>query len=229
MSITTQHKGNIFNSKAEVIAVTVNCVGFMGKGMALECALRFPEVESEYKAACKEHLVKTGFMFWPQAVKNPNLVLFPTKNDYKFPSKISYIREGLESLCKDLSDRKLSSIALPKLGTELGGLDWKIVEKEILLAFESFVINLEIWSYDSNIKDPQVEKILQLVEKDFTFASEFTGLNENILKRLIRAKQNSTFAGFADLLKIEGVGKQSAKKLISLSRASFEKEPSLFD
>lgn len=229
MATVSQHTGSIFNSNAEVIAVTINCVGFMGKGMALECALRFPEVESEYKAACKEHRVETGSMYWPQTVNTQNLVLFPTKNDYKFPSKISYIQEGLDALCNDLSVRNLSSIALPRLGTELGGLDWKIVEKEILITFESVSVNLEIWSYDSKATDPQVERILQIAEQDISFASEYTGLSENIINRLIKAKQNYKFGGFADLLKIDGLGKQSVKKLISLSRASFEKEPSLFD
>lgn len=164
MPIISQHLGNILSCKTEAVVVTVNCVGFMGKGMALECALRYPVIEASYKSLCKKGEVTIGKMNWLQTPDGQNVILFPTKIDFKFPSKMSYIENGLTQLERDVRDRGLGSIAIPRLGSELGGLDWSHVHPKILQAFATSNVELELWEFSSEQGDPLLLRLLAKLE-----------------------------------------------------------------
>lgn len=210
--------GNIFNSKAEAIVVTVNCVGFMGKGMALECALRYPEIEQEYKLACKKFDIKIGSIYWAPLNNGPNIALFPTKDDYKHSSKMSYITSGLQSLVEDLRKKNIKSIAMPRLGAELGGLDWKLVETQIKQHFEQIDLNLEIWTFSGTKQDDLITDLISKLSDDFIGVRKSTGVSEVLLTKILIASEATTFASVTDLLKIKGLGKNSVKKLIANSQ-----------
>lgn len=120
-------EGNIFDSPAQVIVNTVNTVGVMGKGIALEFKKRYPDMFTVYRAACEKHQLTTGkLMLWRSA--DHWVLMFPTKENWRNPSKIEYIEQGLRKFVSTYAERNITSIAFPKLGCGNGELDWNVVK-----------------------------------------------------------------------------------------------------
>lgn len=122
--------GDILEEDTEAIVNTVNCVGVMGRGVALQFKNAFPENFKAYEVACKKNLVKPGKMFTIETnrLTNPKYIInFPTKRHWRGKSRIEDIQSGLEDLVQEVCDRKIKSIAIPPLGSGLGGLDWNKV------------------------------------------------------------------------------------------------------
>ena len=91
-------EGNIFDSPAQVIVNTVNTVGVMGKGIALEFKNRYPQMFEKYKIACEKKMLTIGKLMLVSAPDHM-LLLFPTKENWRYPSKLSYIEQGLKRFC----------------------------------------------------------------------------------------------------------------------------------
>jgi O-acetyl-ADP-ribose deacetylase (regulator of RNase III) len=128
-------RGNIFDSDAEAIVNTVNCVGVMGRGIALQFKKRYPDNFSKYEQACKRGEVVPGkmFVYEMQQLTFPKFIInFPTKRHWKGASKLSDITLGLVDLKKVITDYGIGSVAIPPLGAGLGGLDWQAVKYEIV-------------------------------------------------------------------------------------------------
>jgi len=126
--------GNIFDENTEAIVNTVNCVGVMGKGLALEFKKRFPENFKQYVAACNRSMLRPGRMFTHNSFSTEGhryIINFPTKKHWRDPSRIEYIESGLHDLTDVISVFNIESIAIPALGCGLGGLDWSRVRKLI--------------------------------------------------------------------------------------------------
>jgi len=126
--------GNIFNENTEAIVNTVNCIGVMGKGLALEFKKRFPENFKQYVAACNRSMLRPGRMFTHNSFSTEGhryIINFPTKKHWRDPSRIEYIDWGLRDLVDVISVLNIESIAIPSLGCGLGGLDWSEVRKLI--------------------------------------------------------------------------------------------------
>lgn len=123
-------KGNIFNSNAQAIVNTVNCVGVMGKGLALQFKNNYPSNFEAYKQACNNRQVIPGKMFVHQ-VDDKIIINFPTKRHWKDNSLTEDISSGLDDLLKVIATYNIKSIAIPPLGCGLGGLEWKEVKKLI--------------------------------------------------------------------------------------------------
>lgn len=120
-------EGDILESQAEALVNTVNCVGIMGRGIALEFKEAFPENFKAYAAACKREEVQPGRMFVYETgeLTGPRYIInFPTKVHWRGKSHIEYIESGLEALVAEVRKRDIRSIAIPPLGTGLGGLAW---------------------------------------------------------------------------------------------------------
>ncbi len=129
--------GDILKEDAEALVNTVNCVGIMGRGVALQFKQAFPENYREYVDACKKGKVQPGRMlvYDTQRLINPRYIInFPTKRHWKGKSRIEDIEAGLKDLVNVIRTYKICSIALPPLGSGLGGLDWQEVKKHIELA-----------------------------------------------------------------------------------------------
>jgi O-acetyl-ADP-ribose deacetylase (regulator of RNase III) len=127
-------RGNLFDADVEAIVNAVNCVGVMGKGIALEFKKRFPSNFIAYKAACDAKELQLGhvFAFDQGPATNPRYIVnFPTKNHWRDSSCLEDIRTGLDSLAIEIDRRNISSIAIPALGCGLGGLDWHEVRSEL--------------------------------------------------------------------------------------------------
>ena len=132
-------EGNIFDSKAKTLVNTVNCVGIMGKGIALEYKKRYPEMFKKYKYICNNNLLTTGQLFlWKS---NDKFILnFPTKKHWKDKSKLEWIEEGLLKFVKTYKEKGIKSIAFPQLGCANGGLDW---DNEVFPLMQKYLNNLE--------------------------------------------------------------------------------------
>ena len=126
--------GNILTEDAEAIINTVNCVGVMGRGIALQFKKAFPKNFKAYAAACKREEVKPGrmFVFDMGGLTNPRYIInFPTKRHWRGKSRIEDIESGLEALAVEIRARGIHSITIPPLGSGLGGLDWAEVRQHI--------------------------------------------------------------------------------------------------
>ena len=119
-------KGNIFNSSCEFLVNPVNCVGVMGKGLALEFKNKYTLNFEIYKKACDNASFNIGNLLIVP-VDNKFIVNFPTKKHWRNKSDLEFIKIGLEELKVAIKDFNIKSIALPKLGCGLGGLDWNKV------------------------------------------------------------------------------------------------------
>lgn len=119
---------NIFDSNCEAIINTINCVGVMGGGLAKAFRERYPEMNEAYQGACAHNQVKVGKMWsWFDHGRGQWLINFPTKDDWRNPSKYDYIIDGMQDLKAVIADLHLKSIAIPALGCGLGGLRWEDV------------------------------------------------------------------------------------------------------
>lgn len=130
--------GDIFKADADAIVNTVNCVGIMGRGIALQFKNAYPANFKAYKAACDAEQVQPGRMFVFETGKfTPRFIVnFPTKRHWKGKSRIEDIEAGLAALAREISDRGIKSVAVPPLGAGLGGLEWDIVLPRIKLALQ---------------------------------------------------------------------------------------------
>lgn len=131
-------KGNLLTADAEALVNSVNCEGFMGKGLALQFKKAYPANFAVYERACKRGEVQAGRMLVVEtgAMVNPRFIInFPTKRKWRANSKIEDIESGLQALVTEVRARNIKSIAVPPLGCGLGGLDWDDVRPMIVDSF----------------------------------------------------------------------------------------------
>jgi len=141
---------SLFDSDADALVNPVNCHGVMGKGIAKEFSKRFPEILSPYKEACAKHILRPGMIMKikmcikPELfmINHPTIILFATKDHWRNPSKLEWIREGATELLNRASEWNLKSIAMPLIGCGLGGLNWSDVQPILEELFGS--TNLDI-------------------------------------------------------------------------------------
>lgn len=122
--------GNILESSAQCLVNTVNCEGFMGKGIAYQFKERYPENNRKYVQACKNGSFSVGKILFVEE-KGKIIANFPTKDKWREKSAYSYIEDGLSALIRGLYEREISSVAIPPLGCGNGGLEWAVVKKMI--------------------------------------------------------------------------------------------------
>ena len=133
--------GDILKTDAEALVNTVNCVGIMGRGIALQFKNAFPENFKAYAAACRRDEVRPGrmFVFETRTITNPKYIInFPTKRHWRGKSWIEDIEVGLIALAHEIRARHIRSIAIPPLGSGLGGLNWRDVRQRIGAALHEF-------------------------------------------------------------------------------------------
>ena len=144
--------GDILESKAEALVNTVNCVGIMGRGIALQFKEKFPANFKAYEAACERGELQPGRMFvFPTGwVTGPKFIInFPTKRHWRGKSRIEDIDTGLLALRNEIQERGIRSIAIPPLGAGLGGLDWKQVRPRIEQALKT-LDEVQVLIYEPN-------------------------------------------------------------------------------
>ena len=153
----TYQRGNIFDSTAEAIVNTVNTVGVMGKGLALQFKETFPKNYAIYRDACKQGKLSVGQMLITESLKKDGLRLlivnFPTKTDWRRPSEYCYIESGLKALRKEIENRQIKSIAIPPLGSRNGGLDWSRVKEMIVDQLQGLDCEIIIYEPSEEVQE----------------------------------------------------------------------------
>lgn len=131
-------RGNLLEAPVEALVNTVNCVGYMGKGIALQFKQAFPANFQAYQEACRLGSVVPGRMLVHDhglLIQPRYIINFPTKRHWRGKSRMEDIESGLVALVEEIRERRIRSIAIPPLGCGLGGLDWNEVRPRIEAAF----------------------------------------------------------------------------------------------
>jgi O-acetyl-ADP-ribose deacetylase (regulator of RNase III)/transcription termination factor NusB len=185
----TYKTGNLLDAQVEALVNTVNTVGVMGKGIALQFKEAFPENYKLYKKASDEGKIEIGNVFiTPINTINgvKYIINFPTKAHWKYPSKLSYIRDGLKDLKTKLTDLGIHSVAMPPLGCGNGGLDWNIVKKEIEASFSDLPVQVIVFEPNAEIK--------AFLQKENTQETHLTNARAMLLYLLYRYRAMGEFA-----------------------------------
>ena len=157
----TQKTGNIIDEEVDALVNTVNCVGFMGRGIALQFKKAFPENNKLYVAACKRREVQPGrmFVFQTSRIAPRYIINFPTKRHWRGKSRMEDIDAGLVALVEEIRARDIRSIAIPPLGSGLGGLDWSEVRPRIEKALREFSeLQIVMFEPDNTSADKRVNR-----------------------------------------------------------------------
>ncbi len=138
--------GNIFESKATTLVNTINCVGVMGKGVALEFKKRYPLMFKDYAEKCEAKAVLPGQPYYYNDLTGASVLNFPTKDHWRSPSKLSYIVDGLDWFVENYNELGITSIAFPPLGCGNGGLSWDVVGPIMYRKLKDLPIDIEIYA-----------------------------------------------------------------------------------
>lgn len=164
-------KGNMFECNADCLINTVNCEGYMGKGVAYQFKMKFPENNKAYVKACKSGELTVGKIHY-YVEEGITIINFPTKNKWRENSKIEYIEKGMNALVEVLPELGVKKIAIPPLGCGNGGLIWaevkNIIDNKIASVSDKydFVIFEPSTSYKAIPKKPPEISVSGLVLLD---------------------------------------------------------------
>lgn len=143
--------GDIFESKAQVIVNTVNCEGYMGRGLALAFKQRYPAMFRTYQNECKSGELRIGRPTLYQS-STPWILNFPTKDRWRLPSKLEYIQKGLEFFLACYKKVGIKSIAFPKLGTQNGKLSWDDVGPLMVKYLNQLDLDVHIYISEGDVE-----------------------------------------------------------------------------
>ena len=212
--MVTQIKGNLFNTSCKVIVNTVNCEGIMGKGIALEMKLRFPEMYQKYKEVCDQGLFKPGTLqLWKNS--KPWVLNFPTKVSWKNPSEWEYLKLGLEKFATIYKEKEITSIAFPLLGASNGGLEPVDVKKFMIEYLEKLSdIDVEIYQFDPNAEDNLFTVFYQKVRR-FSLEDYKKHLNikSNAAENLKQALDSGSVKSMLGLQDVQGLGEKAMNNI----------------
>jgi O-acetyl-ADP-ribose deacetylase (regulator of RNase III) len=139
-------EGDIFKSGAQTLVNTVNCVGVMGKGIALGFRKRFPAMHDDYVRRCERGEVKLGRPYLYKQPDGPWILNFPTKDHWRSVSRLADIEAGLEHLEAHCRQWGIESLAVPPLGSGLGGLEWHVVGPTLYSHLSRLEIPVELFA-----------------------------------------------------------------------------------
>ena len=229
-------RGDIFEADAQVIVNTVNCKGIMGKGLALAFKQKYPDMFNIYKQDCKTGRLHIGRPTLYQK-SNPWILNFPTKDDWRQPSKPEYLTAGLEYLIANYKAAGIRSIAFPKLGAQNGKLSWDEVGP--LMARYLSQTDIDVYIYiaeeDREYYDDEYKENEVLIWKIFSELSleqlqNEIGLSSREAKKVFDSRGVNKFTSFADIDAIKGLAKISSKRIkdyISHQQYAEQKLPNL--
>jgi O-acetyl-ADP-ribose deacetylase (regulator of RNase III)/uncharacterized protein YwgA len=138
--------GNLFDSDAQTLVNTVNCVGIMGKGIALEFKKRFPEMFQDYVARCERGEVRLGRPYLHRTLLPPWVLNFPTKDHWRSVAKLDDIVRGLEYLLTHYEEWGITSLAVPPLGCGEGQLEWRVVGPTLYRYLDRMEIPVDLYA-----------------------------------------------------------------------------------
>lgn len=211
-------KGNIFTTKCQTIVNTVNCVGVMGAGMALECRLRWPDMFLAYVALCKKNQMKIG-MLWLYKSPDRWLLSFPTKRHWKEPTQEEYLHLGLEKFMRAYHQKKIESIAFPLLGAQHGGLEQARAQQIMVSYLRECKIPVEIYQYDPMAPDDLFDGVKEVLSrKTAAEIKDALGLRDAQAEHLLGALHDPSIRQLNRLAGVNGIGGKTVEKLFYYAR-----------
>jgi O-acetyl-ADP-ribose deacetylase (regulator of RNase III) len=222
-------KGNIFSSKMQTIVNTVNCVGIMGKGIALVFKLRYPSMFNEYQNLCKSKDIKIGKVWLYKETGLRGVLNFPTKFHWKYDSKPIYLEKGLQNFLEIYKENNITSIAFPLLGAHNGGLDPLFVKQLMTNQLSKCDIPIEIYEYDPNAEDDLFNDFkTKFLSCNFEEMKAATKLRKDKFQLIVESLNNPEIKSMIALLSIEGLGEATMQKCFSFVLSHYNNQSRLF-
>jgi O-acetyl-ADP-ribose deacetylase (regulator of RNase III) len=148
------HRTSIFDSPAQTVVNTVNCVGVMGKGIAAQFREQYPDMFHAYREICAKKLLEPGKL-WLWKAQDRWILNFPTKRHWRYPSKLEWIDAGLKKFVAEYERRGIADISFPRLGCGNGGLYWDEVRPIMEMHLSPLPITIYVHDYEVNIGPPE--------------------------------------------------------------------------
>jgi len=229
-----EKKGNIFNSSAMAVVNTVNCVGAMGKGIALDFKLRFPEMFKEYQQICFRHLLKPGQIL-PYTKSKPIILNFAIKDDWKDPSRVEWIEETLQKFVDNYHSMGITSVAFPWMGAMNGGLPFETIQ-ELTRKYLSNLkdIEIEVYEFDPDVPCKLYKSLEKIISQEiFSIAEleEYSNIKGRYWEKIINAVKDENTKSINNLCHyyVNGkriIGKTNIERLfIFLTKYNSERIP----
>jgi len=182
-------KGNLLQAPAQVLVNTVNTVGVMGRGIALEFKRLFPEMYRQYRELCERGQFKIG-MLWLYKSPNKWVLNLPTKKHWRNPSRVEYVDEGLRKFVSSYADSGIHSIAFPALGCGNGELDFETQVKPLMekylrqLPVEVFIYPVRRSVFVEHLNPEEMKKWLRSEPTNLPFAEVWDDLTQLLGRRV---------------------------------------------
>ena len=191
----------------------------MGKGVALEYRLRYPQMFERYATQCENNQIRPGVLTIHKETK-PWILNFPTKNNWKHPSKLEYIEAGLEEFCKCYREWGITSIAFPKLGTTSGKLSWNVVEPVMQKYLSPLKeLSVEIYSYKPDVRDSLFLRLVaQLKGLDTNEYKQLFETNIITAERIREAVTNKAITGMIGFQDLPGIGAKTLERIYFVAK-----------
>lgn len=220
--ITSELDGVIFDADVDAIVVTVNTVGEMGAGLALEARLRFPEMFVAYRAQCESGSLDVGTL-WLWSGSTPQVLCFPTKRHWRNPSQVRYLRSGLERLTENYGNWGLRRVALPHLGADRGGLDWTEQVRPLVYELLDPLPDLDVTVYGYSPRAPerafhQLRSRLQ--EMSVAAFAERSGLRRREAELVRGAVLGAPHPNLSVLHETDGIGITTLERVYTFLRSA---------
>ncbi|MFA5192445.1 MAG: macro domain-containing protein [Verrucomicrobiia bacterium] len=211
-----EYKGNLFASQAQCLVNTVNCVGVMGKGVALEFRHRFPKMFEEYRHICETGMLRPG-QIWPYRKEQPWVLNFAVKDDWKHPSRIEWVESCLRKFVANYRNLGIRSVAMPWLGAMNGRLEWGQVHTLIRSCLSNLSdVSVELVEFDPHKPDPLFERLFS--EAQHSTTEDFrrqANLTEPAAVLILSAVRDQRVNSLSEVCSLEGLGKKTIDNLYS--------------
>lgn len=206
--------GNIFTSSCQTIVNSVNCVGVMGAGIALEFKLRYPKMFEKYVELCNNKLIKIGSLWLYKHSETKWILNFPTKNNWRYPSKPEYLEKGLQKFLDTYKIKGITSVAFPLLGADKGRLESKTALNIMKKYLEKCEIDIEIYKYNPLANDDLyiTFKNIFMLTSDELIASS-TKLKKHYVKKIRISLENPEIRSISKLAAVQGIGEKTIEKV----------------
>jgi O-acetyl-ADP-ribose deacetylase (regulator of RNase III) len=211
-------KGSIFSTKAQALVNTVNCVGVMGKGIALEFRRRYPEMFKEYLYICEKGELQPGQIL-PYREEERWIINFAIKNDWKQPSKVKWIESCLKEFVSRYRDMGIKSAAFPWMGAMNGGISIEIIKKNMRNYLSNLTdIDIEVYDFDPDASDPLFEKlndIAKIQPIDMGKLSKSSDIQPRYMEKIIKTLRERNVKSLPQFIESKAIGKANIEKLYS--------------
>ena len=201
----------VFNTDAEWIVNTINCVGVMGKGLALEFALRYPKLNDIYIEQCKNKTIRVGKIYTYE-IEDKKIINFPTKYSFKYPSQYEWIEQGLLDFKNKYKELNIKSVAFPLLGCNNGDLD-----RNIIISMMTKILNLpdlDVYICKSTKLAGKEKEMLENFQK--ASIEELTKIGKLNVNQVKVVKDNKLkISRFYHILELDKIGKATYERLFT--------------